>query len=746
MKPITIHLQTIRYWMARLSASDPGLTRFQTAAKAVGSVMLEVFAMTLINNYIAHAGITVAILGGVLGMISTVAVVDNTVEEKRMTTLLMAVSSACALTLSAVLSQFGHYFVDALLLLIVFLVLYVQQFKTRYFSLCMVAFISIYISALLHIKLNQLSWYYVAIAVGVASAFAVNYIFFRPKPDKTLKRTISSFHIQINLTLDLIIDMIRDLNTNPQRIKHLQRNVVKLNEYARMVSGQFEEGDPRRIWPGIQTKQLRLYIFDAMMLMETLFPAVKRLKEMHALEDVNVRYPLLKLMLSLRDANVLYGEYDSASLQHAEMASDQLKEQLLRLKTENKQYRDWLYLLRRIESISHHIIDEIKSIQKMRLGHKEAPGEESEETQNEEEGTQENDSEDEKGLPDSTKKAIQAVTAGTFSVALGYLLTPAHQYWMLISTLVVFFGTESVGRTIVKAGQRFAGTLFGAIVGFGLDHFIAGIPFVEVPLLFLCIFMGFYLIPISYALMIFWITILLAIMYNLLLGGISEQLLASRVFDTLIGAGLGAGATAFLLPKKTTVKVTESMGHFLTLLKENVSAHLDRFTGTETETTRVHQAFELDQNLQVVKDDAEPLTRRPGNLSRSSIEHQITVLTAMNYYAKHLVASTNRSLPEIDDKTRKALKNVEACVNENIDTLCRLLQGEDGKHLTVWDLRNYRELIERSPDQKNAARPFQMIYDLYYIWRINKSVLSLAEDLGAQVTEKETEEVLETPS
>lgn len=673
-------------------------------------------------------------------MLGTVAVNDDTVKEKQVTTLFLPLSSAFSLTVSSLLGAYSHYIVDLYLLIIVFLALYLQQFRMRYFSLCMVSFISVYFSALLHMKSAQLPLFYVAICIGIGMAFLVNFVIFKDRPEKTLKRSMSSFHIQINLTLDLIIEMIEDINPSKRRLKRLEHSIIKLAEYARMVSDQFNSAEPSRIWKGIHTQQLRLYIFDSTMLMQTLYPAIKRMKDLHALEHIEVRSFLLNLMKGLRASNVLEGEYDYHELRHAESAAYKLKQQLRKLKAEEKNFQDWLYLLRRIESISSHIIEEIAEMQQLRLnGFPDDSGQaDAEEKTNLEQDNLQKLSKDNYRLTPATKRALQAVTAGVISILLGYMLTPAHQYWILLSGFVVFFGTESTGNTIIKAINRFSGTLFGAIVGFGVDHLISGMPAVEIPLLFLCIFFAFYFIPISYAYMIFWITMLLAIMYNLLLHGINEQLLLSRVIDTLIGAGLGASATAFLLPIRTKDKVRETMADFLSLLKENVTVHLDKFNHLENKGAEAHQAFELDQKLEMVKGEAEPLTRRPGYLGRSGMEHQLTVLTAMNYYAKHLVASTNRTRSLLREDIVDALKYVNTCLNENIDTLCRLIQSKDKKNAVVWDLKAERELIERAPDQNDEREEkTSLIYDLYYIWRINKAVISLSKDLGAQVQKKE---------
>ncbi len=723
----------IRYWMARLLASDPGLTRLQRASRVTLSVMTAVLVMNLVNMFLAHAPMTVAILSGVLGLIGSLVVNDPTAKEKKITTWLLALSSSSFITLASWLSLVGFHLPDLVLLSIVFLTFYLSRFGSRYFSLCMVGFISFYFSSLLQIQFAQLPWFYVAIFVGVSVAYTFNFIFFKDRPERLLKRSMSSFHVQINLTFDLMIDMIRDLKTSQKRVKSLNRNITKLNEYVRMVSGHFESTDPGVVWPGIQKHQLRLYIFDAAMLVETLPLTLKRLKDLHALEKADVRDSLLKVMQSLRDAEVLRESFDPANLKNAENTVVQLKQQLDQLQSDDKAFEKWLYLLRRIESIASHIVMEAKSIQEARNQHLNDHSNNSLSSQDDDEqaNDDEEDSEEElePGLQPTTKKAFQAALAGSLSIVLGYIVSPAHQYWILLSAFVILFGTESVGRTFVKAGQRFAGTLFGAIVGFGLAHLISGHIVIEITVLFFCIFMAFYLLSISYALMIFWITMMIAIMYDFLLGGVTEQLLGARVLDTFIGAGLGAGVTAFLFPHKTRDKVRDSMVEFLDNLKVYTEAYLEKYIGETNTTDLADKALELDEQLQQVRDDADPLLKRPGNFGRSGIENQLTVLTAMNFYVKHLVSSTKREQrAELNDDIKQALKGVEADIGKNIDILCEWLNENTKEHEAVLDLKREREFIERSPDLNTAK---QLIHDLYYIWRINKAVLSLAKDLGS---------------
>ena len=169
---------------------------------------------------------------------------------------------------------------------------------------------------------------------------------------------MSSYQKQTNITLDLIIEMIQDPNPSAGCANNLTRNITKLNEYARMVTGQFETTDPGKVWPGIKSNELRLYVFDAVMLIETLAPTVKKLQDLHALEKSDVRYWLLQIVQSLREVEILREEAKSNSLEKVQQMVEKFREELDLLTVEDPESKKWLYLLRRIESIGNHLIDE----------------------------------------------------------------------------------------------------------------------------------------------------------------------------------------------------------------------------------------------------------------------------------------------------------------------------------------------------------------------------------------------------
>lgn len=717
----------MRYWMNRLLASDPGRKRLRTASKVTLSVMSSVLVMLLI---VIHSGqITAAIFSGVVGMLSILVVNDDTEKEQKETTFLLAAFSAISITLGSWLAKIG-YAADLFLLIVVFLAIYLQRFGSRYFSICMMAFMSFYFVTLLKVSFAQIPWLLLSIAIGVLFAYFYNFILIKDKPEETLKRAMRSFHLQANLTLNIVIEIIRDIDVNKQRLKNLDRNGKKLADYARFVSDELGNTEPGRIWPGLSKEQLRLYIFDTAMLMETLSPAIRRLKEHKALENTKIRSSLLPVIQSIREAEVLNRE-QVHYLENA-AASLQALRQLLRQLKPDSSNEEWLYLIRRIESIANHIIDGAYGLQQSLL----KGAEEENIREKKVEDVDKEEQNEEEGLRPTTKKAIQALIAGTLAIVLGHVYSPAHQYWILLSCFIVLLGTETVGRTLVKAFQRSLGTFLGAIAGFVIALYLTGIE--DIILLFLCIFMAFYLLPISYTLMMFWITMLLALMYDILLGGITQQIMVSRVIDTVAGVLIGFTASALIFPQRTRDKVTVSTTEYLASLKDYVNSYIDRFREKGPALNLADHAIELDQLLQTLMDDASPLYR--GWFGRSGIQQKLTVLTATNFYAKHLVASsTRKSQLNTDERFEELLNYVQHSLSSNIEALCAVVKGEG--QIQVIDLEEERKRVERLPEEAPAneheiINHLRLLHNVHYIWRINESIVYLARELGAELKSK----------
>ncbi|EFV76898.1 hypothetical protein HMPREF1013_02922 [Bacillus sp. 2_A_57_CT2] len=472
-------------WLGRLLASDPGLIRFQKAGRATLSLMASVFTTLFIMQLAgADAALTPAIVSGMAGMLGIMIVMDDSKKGKMLTTGLLGLSAMAGVSIGSLLAG-STVFIDIAMVLLIFLSFYLTRFGVRYFSLCMIAFMTLYFASILKLSGSQLPSFYFGIWIGIAYAFLFNFILFQDTA-KNLKRSIRSFHFQSNFTFNLLIEGMQAKEMTPQQREELGRNVLKLRDYAVMVSEYINDEDVQKLWPGLTSTQLRLYIFDAGMLIETLTDSIRSLKKANALEIDELRKLLVWVTRSLRDAEVLAQQYEEQNLREAELAVQALRLLIIDLFSREDKPAGWLFLIRRIESIANHVIEGGITIQQALHKMKDNEIKLSEEAA--EGDTEDEPSEEDKGIKPSTKKAFQALTAAIISIIAGQILSPDQPYWVLLTAFIVLLGTESIGRIYTKGFQRSVGTIIGAVIGFTLARVVSGHSVLEITLIFAAVF------------------------------------------------------------------------------------------------------------------------------------------------------------------------------------------------------------------------------------------------------------------
>ncbi|MFC4022245.1 FUSC family protein [Oceanobacillus longus] len=709
-------------WLSRLQASDPGQIRLFKAGKATISLILSLFTTIFIVSTSGNDPLFPGIVSAMVGMMGIMNVLDDSKKKKKVTTLFIGVSAMLGITLGSILAG-NAYFIDVVMITLIFGSFYLTRFGVRYFSLCMIGFMTVYISSILNLSSNQIPWFYMSIAIGVAYAYVMNFILFQGTA-KSLKRSIHSFHIQSNLTFDLLIEGMKKKELSPKQEKQLQKHVLKLREYAIIVSGYINAADVKELWPGLTVAQLRLYVFDTGMLIETLTNSIKSLKEADALEIDELRRILIWSTESLRDTEVLASNYEKQNLAEAELSVQALRLLIADLFDRKQQPERWLFLIRRIESISNHVIKGAITIQQSLHS----------ESDTEEEAIEEDKDpvkDDQKGLKPSTKKAYQALVAGTIAIIVGQIISPTQPYWVLLTTFIVLLGTQSIGRIYTKGYQRSVGTIIGAVLGFTMAKLLSGQSTFEVIMIFIVLFLAFYLLSVSYTLMNVFITMLIAFMYDILMGGITLSLIGARVIDTIAGAAIALGVSTFIFPKKTRDKISESINDYLNELKPYITTYVKGFKEDVNVKELSESAFQLDQKLQLIKDEAVSITQRSESPAQSDTIRWITVIAAINYYARQLVASSYRKGFDYPEELVDVFTTMVEKLDHNIEAVTNLLEGKNEGDVKVYRLTIEREQIERHSPQRHQSKR-DLIHHLYYVWRINQSIVELGLEAGAK--------------
>ena len=141
------------------------------------------------------------------------------------------------------------------------------------------------------------------------------------------------------------------------------------------------------------------------------------------------------------------------------------------------------------------------------------------------------------------RHALRLAIALLVGYAVLHLVHPQNGYWILLSTL--FICQPSYDATRRRLLQRVAGTMLGVVIGWAVLQLL---PFGPAQLLLVVITgVGFFAArQRSYALATAAITLFVVLCFNQL--GSGYDVMWPRLLDTLIGAGIAAMVTYFILP------------------------------------------------------------------------------------------------------------------------------------------------------------------------------------------------------
>ncbi len=169
------------------------------------------------------------------------------------------------------------------------------------------------------------------------------------------------------------------------------------------------------------------------------------------------------------------------------------------------------------------------------------------------------------------RQTIQVAVAAALAIVVGTMISGHRWYWALIAAFIVGIGAGSRGEALVKGLQRLAGTFAGVLVGIGLATLLSGHAMLSAALALLSAFLAFYAFQAAYGTMIFFITLMLALLYGML-GQFTPDLLWLRLEETAAGSVIGILATALVLPVRQSKTFADALHTFLDALGDAVKA------------------------------------------------------------------------------------------------------------------------------------------------------------------------------
>src|SRR5947209_9072719 len=220
--------------------------------------------------------VTAVLLGVIVSMVAAISVNDPEPGAQRLTTVLLPVPAAAAVSLGTLLA--GHRIVaDVVFVAIMVVAVYVRRFGPRATALGQIGFQSYFFTQFLGARPEQLPWLVLALVVGTACTLVLRGVVFAERPERTLRRTVAAFQARARAVVDGVRDAVAAGRLPKPDGRPLRLRLARLNETALQVADILERADAEQAWPGVPNRTLALRIFDAELTMERLVAAVEQL-------------------------------------------------------------------------------------------------------------------------------------------------------------------------------------------------------------------------------------------------------------------------------------------------------------------------------------------------------------------------------------------------------------------------------------------------------------------------------------
>lgn len=671
--------------------------------------------------------LTVALLGVVITMVASRSVNEPDLRRQRITMALLPVPAALSITAAALLAP--HKVVsDAVFVVIVFAAVYIRRFGARGRALGMVAFMSYFFTLYLRARLSELPWLIGAVVVGTVCTFVMSTYVLPDRPERVLRSTIGALRARMAIVVDTTADAVRTGRLDERRRRRMRARTIRLNETALMVQGQIEDkADPAMLWPGVSSEQLAPWLFDAELSIEWVATAGRR-----AAVTADIPGPTRAALVgALAQLARAIRTPQAGGLNQAASQAQRILDRQPTVTATDDPARAAVRRLALAIVNAATATAEIRAIVEHGAGAATPVGESVVTDIDDAAGAQQDG-----GLRATTRQAIQVSVAASLAIVTGELVSPARWYWAVIAAFVIFAGTNSWGETLTKGWQRLLGTLLGVPAGVLVATLFAGDTTGSLVAIFVCLFCAFYFMTVTYSLMTFWITTMLALLYGLL-GQFSFGVLMLRIEETAIGAVIGVAVAILVLPTNTRTTIRNDTRAFLTALSALIEISTATMFGEAETVSPTEQARRLDRALQQFRVSAKPLLAGVAGLGgRRSIRRGLRIFAACDRYGRSLARSAEQYQDPVgSERPATAFMAAAARTRTNIESLVAAIDGAAGVTVnSATDELDAAETAVRQQDGEGELRPDtrRFLTAVHALRQIERAVITAATIVGAR--------------
>lgn len=607
-------------WTDRWAAMDPGLTRLTSALGMTVGVGTGLGVEYLFALLTGQAPLVPMLLGAVVVMMASFGVTDATRAGKTITLLCLPLFMLAGLLTALAVDRFRVASLVAFVV-VMFAAVWVRRFGARFFIGGMVTFIGYFFSLFLGLKLAQLPGLLAVIGIAVAWSMLLALVLMPVRNDRVLRRMLHAFEARTRGVVDATLDLL-PAATDTRVRSRLRDRMTGLNETALMIDGQL--GAPGAVADGT-AELVRHALFDAELATRTIVDAVQLLGTLDDPPATELTAGVKAVLTSLRrdhwDAAETIAHNLGIQLSPqislpamatagepvltADLLAHRIAAAVLVLAAAQ---RDWSTAQAPTPAAGEQRERNTQFAPAVELVAGLLPGSAKTVTAMAEHGD---------GwlsrMSLSTRQAIQVALSTGLAIVVGDALSGQRYYWAVLAAFIAFTGTATVAETLTKAFNRTLGTMVGLFAAIPVVTLTGPSVPVVLPIVLISIFFGFYLLRVSYALMIFFITLMVGELYALL-GTFTPQLMLLRLGETAVGGAIGCAVALLVLPTRTRRAVDATRRDLLVALQALLTDLASWLRNPDSLPDLAGQARSVDVGLHQMQIITRPLTR-PGPLA-----------------------------------------------------------------------------------------------------------------------------------
>ncbi|MER6308802.1 FUSC family protein [Streptomyces sp. NPDC001657] len=738
----------------RFAASDPGLLRLMAGLRTVGAILVTLVVLALL-----HTGVTLMVAGAMTAMAATFAIREKEVRGQAITLALGLPVALAAMTLGALL----HADViagDLAFLALIFGAVYSRRFGDRGTALGLIGFQVYFVSLFVRATVPALPQVALTLAVAFACSAVVRFTVVPETPQRTLARLRAAFRARL---AQLVATHLALMDAEPGQLDDvlddLRRDTARLHEAALMIQGRLEEGTPDETTAGL----LQRRVADAEIAAERLGMLLLNARSAERADTLTLHLPHAALPTTTSvletggDVHTrLRRDLEALNLLVARRAPDDRGTALAHVRNRLLGYRDEDKLppaSPAVQDAFRGIGEAARAVLGLRLA-LDGPQDESDDSPATTRSREEFDAEDlaivagsgeagdepeddRTGLQrPTTRAAFQVAVGSALAIVGGEFLSSQRWYWAVLTCWVVFLNTSSTGEILVKGYRRLVGTVFGVVAGVALAGLVGNHTWTAFALVLVCVFGMFFTAPLSYALMSFFVTAMLGLLYTLL-DTYSLSVLVLRIEETALGAACGIIAAMLVLPVHTDRRTDEHLDTVLVRLREVVAAAVEQLSGGPA-VDLLGLARDLDTALDELRASTRPLTHpiTPLRVRRQTAQYLVALLETCAYHARSLAATAelvpySRTIAA-DPRLSLAGKRIA----RNLDLIAARVRDEPAEG-EVEAGASIAAMLEASdsPALRSGTVTFRV---LRHLQRLDENVVGIARPLDVPVAGRNT--------